>query len=123
MQAAPFLFLVASTVMALAVACGPNNEYSNIVQCMLRECPVLEIIECIACIGCLVPGGPDDPSCVDLPANSGAEWDNGSGATCQDFEDNPTWCDLFGNDTHPADEGTANEKCCTCGGGLILGLY
>ena len=33
--------------------CGPNNEYSNIVECTLKECPRLNIEDCVKCVGCL----------------------------------------------------------------------
>jgi hypothetical protein len=36
--------------------CGANNEHSNMVACLLAECPRINIADCIACIGCMVPG-------------------------------------------------------------------
>mmetsp|Transcript_69222 Transcript_69222/g.193662 ORF Transcript_69222/g.193662 Transcript_69222/m.193662 type:complete len:830 (+) Transcript_69222:756-3245(+) len=69
--------------------------------------------------------GDDDPSddadssdCVDLPGDiSGTTWttNNNWDYGCDWFEGGVNRCNGFGDDNNG--EGTANEKCCVCGGG------
>ena len=49
---------VFAAMFAVASACGPNNEYSNIAQCLLNECPRINIADCVACVSCLGPTHP-----------------------------------------------------------------
>jgi hypothetical protein len=114
-------FLAGALAGAVTASCGPNDEYSNIVECALQECPRINILDCILCTGCLLPDPGGEPeTCADLPANDGSVWDNGNSQGCAEFEAND-WCELLGDDPHPQNLGTANEKCCFCGGGLTLG--
>ena len=54
--------------------------------------------------------------CVDLVgALSGAPWSDGY-LDCSDFRDNTEWCQTWG-DLNLNGEGTAKERCCSCGGG------
>jgi hypothetical protein len=109
---------LATLAVATAQGCGPNNEYRNIAQCALQECPRLNILDCVACVTCLLPGEPA-PTCEDLPGNSGVEWNNGNGQGCDEY-DRFEFCEDFGDIPPFNGEGTANEKCCACGGGRQL---
>jgi len=55
--------------------------------------------------------------CHDLPGEaSSAQWTDGS-AGCGAYKSDPMQCGLFG-DSNLNGEGSANERCCACGGGF-----
>jgi len=57
--------------------------------------------------------------CVDLPGDtSGTTWENSYGNGCDSIfnDDLNGWCNYYGNNNFNG-EGSANEKCCACGGG------
>ena len=60
--------------------------------------------------------------CEDLPANSGGLWEDNWGRTCshENFEGGPgtTFCNDPNNNWG---EGHVYERCCVCGGGVIVG--
>ena len=64
----------------------------------------------------------DSTGCVDLPGDiSGTTWEDSEGDGCDDFEaDDDDWCAEYG-DSNDNGEGSANDKCCTCGGGSTAG--
>ena len=54
--------------------------------------------------------------CVDLPGDkSGVEWTEGE-ISCVDFKNEEGYCEAYGDDNNNG-EGSANQKCCGCGGG------
>ena len=53
-------------------------------------------------------------NCKDLPGDSGAVWQDTDGDNCASYAAQ-SYCGGFGSNTYP--EGSANDKCCACGGG------
>ena len=57
-----------------------------------------------------------DSGCHDmLGLASGDTWFDGTDY-CEAYDDNPTWCDVYGSIDFNG-EGSASDKCCICGGG------
>ena len=64
----------------------------------------------------LMGGTGSGTVCSDLPGNmSGTTWFDGTNG-CLEYKENSGWCDLYGSTDYNG-EGTADDKCCTCGGG------
>jgi len=60
------------------------------------------------------PSAAPTAVCLDLPGDSGGSWNDGD-YECADY-DSHKWCASYGHEMVHA-QGTANDKCCTCGGG------
>lgn len=61
-----------------------------------------------------------NPSCHDLPgALSLQTWSDGTNG-CAEYADNAGWCKQYGA-TDFSGEGSADHRCCVCGGGTVSG--
>jgi hypothetical protein len=70
---------------------------------------------------CLCGGGATDTQCSDLTLVNGEPWhdEGGKSTDCKWYAGKRKRCNKYG-DKYPFDGLTANDACCTCGGGEIV---
>ena len=103
--------LIVTTVAQASAACPTNRLF----QCILDR--DYDVRFCLRnCIGPNRETPTPTIQCNDLPGNSGVDWNNGNGQGCDEY-DRFDFCEDFGDIPPFNGEGTANEKCCACGGG------
>jgi len=122
-----------TAVLILATPVGGNGSWGCSSDCSGESCDYWQETgwtcaeseeDGCDCSGCACEGvGSSD--CVDLPGDiSGTKWKDHDNNDCYTYgymeEYGDYWCADFGDDNYNG-EGSANEKCCTCGGGSTGG--